>query len=223
MTTPTHAPADSPMTRLLATTLVLSIAALAGCKGDIATAPHALAEQVEILELETTSNGAKAFELSITGDDRYLYSDHLMAMVMTFGPDRCDGNGYSIDPGSGPFELGDAHPKAGQPIVLQITCQRGLMPHHRSVAADTLMTEVFDPVEGKTRSASSRFDPAAEPPVQVANRLLGDFLRKAYTEDCAEGPLVVERVETALETGEPPQMHGRLVFRCLEAEPANDS
>ena len=64
----------------------------------------------------------------------------------------------------------------------------------------------------------------------LANRLIGNQVREAYTEDCGERPMVIERIDTGTEvvaaegteSAGRTRMHVALAFRCLEQPAASD-
>lgn len=198
-----------------------------------------MAKQVEIVELEPSANGAKQFELSIAGDARYTFTDHMVALMTALGAEHCGGQGFGMGEGREDFPLGDERPESGQALSVQVTCQLGALPNHRIVETGSSTFDAIPLPQGKDYKAGSAI-PMAERDrtVDVVNRLLGSFVREAYTEKCGQGPMVIERIETATEAGPRkhpeeadgerrealgPQTHAVLTYRCLEQDPADDA
>ncbi len=215
------------MNRILTMTLAIAAAAAtSACNRAPGTAtPPAfeLSRNVEVVELEPAANGARVFDLHILGDERYTFTDHAVALMMAMGEEHCAGNGFALGGDRDNFTTGDARPEADQQLTMQVTCALGLLPNHRTVEAGTKVGEVFEsPAGSQTRRAYMESTDVTDTPSQVANRLIGGFVREAYTEECGQRPMVIERIDTATESGPKARMHGQLAFRCLDPEAASD-
>ncbi|GAB2664398.1 hypothetical protein [Arenimonas aestuarii] len=226
------------MNRSLAAILLVVAAGLAACSNGVPPAQQ-LAGDVEIVELEPAGNGARQFRLSIAGDARHTFTDHAVALMMALTAEHCGGQGYGMGEGREDFPLGNERPVPGQPLSIKVTCQLGLLPNHRIVEAGSSTFDVIPLPAGKDYLAASAMPMTDQDrTVDVVNRLIGDFVRQAYTEDCAQGPLVIERIETATESGprgypetadgeklkaRVPQTHAVLTYRCLEQDPDGDA
>ena len=227
------------MNRPLKTVLAaIATAGLAACGIGVPPALQ-MAGDVEIVELEPAANGAKQFRLSIAGDARHTFTDHAVALMTALTAEHCGGQGYLMGEGREDFPLGNEHPVQGQALSIQVTCQLGLLPNHRIVETGSHTFKVIALPEGKDYLAASAIPMADQDrTVDVVNRLLGDFVRQAYTEKCAQGPLAIERIETATESGpreypeaangeklkvRGPQTHAVLTYRCLEPAPDGDA
>ena len=214
---------------------VLVAAGLTACRQ--APQPHAavlLSERVETVEREPAANGARRFELRLTGDARYTYEDHAVALLMAFDAQQCPQGGSAIGPERAAFPPGDARPAEGEPVVLSMDCLLDRMPNHVLVDVGSQTNEVLpDPADLPHKMGSAGPGRPGERPVDTANRLIGSFVREAYTEDCGEQPMVVERIDTATEDGlralppaddgsqrqaQGPTVHAVLSFRCLGEE-----
>lgn len=226
------------MNQLPKALFVVLATGLTACSNSMPPA-YQMAKDVDVIEIEPAANGAKQFELSIAGDARYTFTDHMVALMAALGAEHCGGEGLSMGEGREDFPIGDKRPEAGQALSVQVTCQLGLLPNHRTVETGSSTFDALPMPAGKDYMAASA------PPmtdrdrtVDVVNRLLGGFVREAYTEKCGQGPMVIERIETATESGPReypksadgevrkalgPQTHAVLTYRCLEQGPDGDA
>lgn len=225
------------MNQLPKVVFVLLATGLTACSKGMPPA-YQMAKDVEIIEIEPAANGAKQFELSIAGDARYTFTDHMVALMSALGGEQCGGEGYGMGEGREDFPLGDRRPEAGQALSVQVTCQLGLLPNHRTVETGSSTFDVIPMPAGKNFMAGSAIPMTDQDrTVDVVNRLLGGFIREAYTEKCGQGPMIIEQIETATESGPReypeaadgerleapgPQTHAVLTYRCLEQPAVSD-
>lgn len=198
-----------------------------------------MARDVEIVELEPAANGAKQFKLSIAGDARYTFTDHMVGLMTALEAKHCGGEGFGMGEGREDFPIGNERPESGQPLSIQVTCQLGVLPNHRIVETGSSTFNVIPVAKGKAFKAGSALPFAdRDRTVDVVNRMVGNFVREVYTEECSQGPIVIERIETATEAGpreypatsdgekfdyRGPQTHAVLTYRCLEPEGNDDA
>ena len=220
--------------------VVLVAAGLTACRQ--APEPHAavlLSERVQTVEREPAANGAPRYELRIPGDARYTYEDHAVALLMAFDARQCPQGGFQIGPERAAFPPGDARPAEGEPMALGVDCLLDRMPNHVMVEVGSQTNEALpDPANLPHKMGSAGPGSPGDRPVDTANRLIGAFVREAYTEDCGEQPMVVERIDTATEDGlraltpaddggqrQPlgPTVHAVLSFRCLGDDAEGDT
>jgi hypothetical protein len=218
------------------TFLSLAVAfAVAGCNPGSGIPGGALMDQVQLVELEPAGNGAKRFEARLVADDRYAYQDHSTALLMSMSGDRCDQGGFSLEAGGDHFIQDAARPEDGQLLTMQFTCSLDRLPNHQAVAPGSPHFGAMPGPEGA--DTKSGWTSGAEKPIAMANRLIGDQVREAYTEDCGEKPMVIERIDTGTEWVAPAgteraggtqspagraRMHVALAFRCLEPPSTGD-
>lgn len=184
--------------------LSLTMAALLGGCGLLdreTAATLALRDKVQVIPLEDARNGARRYELRIAGDARYTHRTHLAAAMMAFDASRhCDGSGISIDMGRDQFAPDQERPAEGQALAIKIECTLDRLPNHRTMAANERLDISAEIPEGSLiKQGSVTANSARERRVDMANRAIGSFVREAYTEDCQQGPLVIERIVTATE------------------------
>ena len=224
------------MNRIACTVLSLAVAfAVAGCNRGAGIPGEALMDQVQVIELEPAENRAKRFEARIVADDRYTYRDHSTALLLSMDGGQCAQGGFSLDVGGEHFGQDAARPEEGQVLSMQFTCSLDRLPNHQSIAPGTPHLVAMPRPEGA--ESKNGWTSGAEKPIAMANRLIGDQVREAYTEDCGEKPMVIERIDTGTEivppedaepdgdtafSAERTRMHVAVAFRCLEQPAASD-
>lgn len=224
------------MNRTASTILSMAVAvAVAGCSRGTGIPGEALMDQVEVVELAPAENSAKRFEARIVADDRYTYRDHSTALFLSMDGEQCAQGSFSLEADGEHFGQDDARPEAGQVLSMQFTCSLDRLPNHQAVAPGTPHLVAMPRPEGA--ESKNGWTSGAEKPIAMVNRLIGDQVREAYTEDCGEKPMVIERIDTGTEivppegtepdgdapfSAERTRMHVALAFRCVEQPAASD-
>lgn len=224
------------MNRTKCTLLSLAVVfAVAGCSRGTGVPDEALMDQVQLVELEPAGNDAKRFEARIVADDRFTNRDHFAALLLSMDGEQCGQGGYAVIFGDEPVASDDGRPEKGKSLAMQFTCNLDRLPNHHVMAPGTPHLAEMPRPEGT--ESKSGWTSGAEKPIALANRLIGDQVREAYTEDCGERPMVVERIDTGTEEVSPQdaeaaadtpssagkiRMHVALTFRCLEPPAASD-
>lgn len=160
-----------------------------------------LRENVQVVALEDASNGAKRFALRIAGDERFTYDTHATALMMAFSASQyCPDGGFMMGLGREKFSPGDGHPGKDQPLAIEVECTLDRLPNHRTMGANEVLDLSSEIPEGSLlKQGSVTASSERERRVDLANRAIGAFVREAYTEDCQQGPMVIERIVTATE------------------------
>lgn len=217
------------MNRIACTVFSMAVAfAVAGCTRGTGIPGEALRDQVQLVELEPAGNGAKRYEARIVADDRYSNRDHFAALLLSMDAGQCAQGGHSVNVDGESAASDDGRPEKGRALTMQFTCQLNRLPNHQSVAPGTPTLTAMPRLEGMGSKAGWTSGP--ESPVTLASRLIGNQVREAYTEDCGERPMVIERIDTGTEvvaaegteSAGRTRMHVALAFRCLEQPAASD-
>lgn len=211
-----------------------------GCqRADTPVDVLSMVDQVRVTALEPSENGTRRFEATLSGDARFSRLEHGAAMLAGASHGYCGEDVFSlvIDPDVGTLH-GDRSPVAdGERLAMAFECRVAALPNHRIVETGSLRPIAL-PEAYPFKAAHARPSHEGERTADVAHRLLGDQLREAYTVDCGQSPLVIERIDVATEQGprelalpdeeDPrtargPTVHTVLGYRCLESDDAGDA
>ena len=196
----------------------LSLLAATGCQ---------LGSAVEIgqdIEVTTLPPGDSAgrHEVTVVAKAPGTYTTY-MGALMEKASEACAGR-YSVDNGSYGPDVTSPVP-AGEKLRMVVSCNHDRLPNHRVVAADDqTVLSLSAPDGSRAMSAYQALYQHNGSEILAVESLLGGFLHKAYTEECAGKPVLVQFIATATTPGTPSPglpdakaMQATMHYQCVDA------